>query len=405
MLAGAGLSATALAKPTTVIAPAAPDDEPAWRAIQAEFDVDRSMVNLNNGGVSPSPRLVHEAMKTALDTTNLAPAHYLWGVLEPGVEAVRGDLALEANVSPDEIAITRNASESLQIVQLGLPLTAGDEVVVSNLDYPRMRTTWAQRAARDGVVVREVVLPTPLPDDATIVALFRAQITERTRLVHVTQVLHWTGGVLPVAALCALAREAGAFSLVDGAHAFGLLPSDLRAYGCDAYGTSLHKWLNAPIGAGMLFVRRERIEQIWPLQPADPSLVGNIRKFEEIGTHPAAMHDAIGAALVFHRMVGRERKLSRVQALRRRWVDGIAGVGGARVLTTDDPARSAALGTVSFPGVEPGALAARLWSERRIFVTPIVHPDFVCIRVTPGIQTSREEVDRFVTAIRELVPS
>jgi selenocysteine lyase/cysteine desulfurase len=400
---GAGLlSRAAHARRPAPSPPAAEVDEDFWREVQLAFTLDRTVVNLNNGGCSPSPRVVLDALVRYLEWSNQGPPHYMWGQLEPGIEAVRRELAAEAGVDPEELAITRNASEALQIAQLGLELEPGDEVLITDQDYPRMLDTWEQRVRRDGIVLRRLELPVPPPSPEAVVEAYRAAMGPRTRVVHVSHITFLTGQIFPVRAICDLARERGVVSIVDGAHAFAQFPFRIPDLGCDYYGTSLHKWLLAPVGTGFLWIRRERIAQHWPLTPASDALRGDVRKFEEIGTHPAANHDAVAEALVFHRGIGAERKAARLRRLRRRWTEAVAGHARVRLLTLDDPAQSCGIGTVHVEGVEPGALVSHLWAKWRIIATPIVHPRFSGVRVTPNVYTTLLEVDRFGQALREV---
>jgi selenocysteine lyase/cysteine desulfurase len=285
---------------------------------------------------------------------------------------VRRERAHEAGVDPECLAITRNASEALQIVQLGLDLQPGDEVLTTDQDYPRMLNTWAQRVKRDGIVLRRVSFPVPC-DAATFQQRILEQWTSRTKVLHLCHIVNLTGQILPIQALCAEARARGAFSVVDGAHAFAQWPYSISELGCDAYGTSLHKWLLAPVGTGFLYLRKERIREIWPLTPAGLSQSGDIRKFEEIGTHPAANHDAVAEALVFHRGIGAALKAERLRVLRRRWTDAVRDLPKIRLLTSDDPALSCGIGTVGIEGADIGAAVSTLWSRWRIVATPITH--------------------------------
>ncbi len=383
-------------------AAAPPDDADFWAEIQASFDLDRTMSNLNNGGCSPSPRVVHDAYQRALDHSNLAPSFTMWRQLEPGVEQVRRELAVEAGCEPEELAITRNASEALQIVQLGIDLAEGDEVLTTDQDYPRMRDTWAQRARREGVVVKTVSFPVPLTDPRALLDALEAARTERTRVVHVSHVVFLTGQVLPVADVCAWARQHGILSVVDGAHAFAHVPADLHAIGCDYYGTSLHKWLMAPIGTGFLYVRRDRIAPTWALQPAPASLDDDIRKFEAIGTHPAAAHNAVSEAIAFHRRIGFARKRARLVALRRRWMDPLSRDERFVVHTPDDARWAGAIGLVEVKGQEPGDVVSELWRRARIVATPIGHEQFEGVRVSPNVYTTLGELDRFVEIMRDI---
>ncbi|GDX79555.1 isopenicillin-N epimerase [Deltaproteobacteria bacterium] len=375
-------------------------DDDFWRGIQREFTLDRTIINLNNGGCCPTPRVVHEAFVRYLDQSNLLPPYELWQLLEPNVEAVRRELAIEAGCDAEELAITRNASEALQIAQSGLSLSPGDEVVITDQDYPRMLDTWDQRARRAGVVIKRVSFPAPLLDPADFLSAIKAAFTPKTKVVHISQVTFLSGAAPPVKEACALAREAGILSIVDGAHAFAHVPTNLHDMGCDFYGTSLHKWLLAPVGTGFLYMRKEHIAGHWALQPTSPSKDGDIRKFEEIGTHPAANHNAIAEALAFHRSIGSERKLARLRWLRHRWTSALAGHPKIRFFTNLEA--GGALCTFAITGLEPAAITTALWDKWRIFATPIVHPAITGVRITPNVYTMPEELDTFVAAVKSL---
>lgn len=378
----------------------APDDEAYWSHIQRAFDADRTLTNLNNGGVSPAPTHVLDAMIRDLRFSNELPVEHMWRVLEPRVESVRRDLAADFGCDAEELAITRNASESLETVILGLDLRRGDEVIVSDQNYPRMLTAWDQRARRDGIVVRTVRFDVPPPSRRHVVDAFASAITPRTRVIEVTHITNLTGQILPVREIVALARARGIAVLVDGAHAYAHFPFTRDALDCDFYGTSLHKWLLAPVGTGFLYVRRARIPDVWPLMAAPKELDADIRKFEEIGTHPAANHNAIAVALAFHRGIGAARKVARLRWLRDRWARPLlAASDRVRVRTPLEGEDAAAIALVEVEGLEPAALASWLLARHRIVVTPIVHRDFRGLRVTPNVYTTPDELDRFVAAL------
>ncbi len=374
-------------------------DEEFWGEIARSFTVDRSLVNLNNGGVSPSPAYVQDAMKRHLDYSNEAPVYTMWRILEPQREAVRERLAREWNVDSEEIALTRNASEGLQILQFGFDLEPGDEVLTTNQDYPRMLTTFRQRERREGIVLHEISIPVPAEDPSEIVRRFEAAITPRTRLILMCHVINLTGQILPVREVVAMGRRHGIPVIVDGAHALAHFDFQLSDLDCDYYAVSLHKWLFAPHGTGLLYVRREKIPGLWPLQAAGPHLDSDIRKFEEIGTHPAAGYLAIAEALTFHQAIGAQRKEERLRYLRDSWAEPLVQLPGVVLHTSLDPEFSCGFANVEIEGVEPGALTSWLWREHRIIVTPIVHPEFKGIRVSSSVYTTQEELARFVDAM------
>ncbi len=380
-------------------------DEDFWYEIQQAFQVDRSIVNLNNGGVCPSPKVVQDALRRYLEFSNQAPVYTMWEVLEPQVEAVRQRLARAFGCDPEEMAITRNASEALEIAQLGLDLERGDEILTTDQDYGRMLTTWDQRARREGLVLTKIPFPAPPPSMQDLVDRFERAITPRTKVIHFCHITNLSGQIFPVRDICRLARSRGIQTIVDGAHAFAHFPFKRDDLECDYYGTSLHKWLLAPIGTGFLYVRKEKIKKLWPLMAAPEKMDNDIRKFEEIGTHPAANHNAIAEALTFHEGIGSERKAARLRYLRNRWMERLDGQPGVKLHTSYDPQMACGLANVALEGVDPEELASHLWKSRRIIVTPIGHPACTGIRVTPNVYTTLDEVDRFSEAMEEVIGS
>jgi selenocysteine lyase/cysteine desulfurase len=380
------------------------EDEAYWSTIQRAFDADRTMVNLNNGGVSPSPSHVLEAMIRDLRFSNELPVHHMWSVLEPRIESVRRDVARDFGCDPEELAITRNASEAQEIMILGLDLQRGDEVIVTNQNYPRMLTAWRQRVRRDGIVLKEISFPVPPASMQQVVDRFREAITPRTKVIEVTHITNLTGQIMPVRQLVDLARPLGIQVFVDGAHAYAHFPFTRDELGCDYYGTSLHKWLLAPVGTGFLYVRRERIKALWPLMAAPPEMDENIRKYEEIGTHPAANHNAISAALAFHRAIGSERKIARLRYLRDRWAKRlVAESDRVKVLTPLDSPHAGAIGFFTVAGMDTDKLYGWLIEKNKIVTTPITHPEFKGIRITPNVYTTLDEVDLFAEKVLEAV--
>lgn len=375
------------------------DDEEFWSQIQQAFTLDRNVVNLNNGGCSPAPRIVQEAMRRQLELSNQAPSYFMWRQLEPEVESVRLRLAKTFGCDAEEIAITRNASESLETCLLGFDLKPGDEILTTNLDYPRMITTIQQRERRDGVKLVQAEMPAIPRSLEELKDRLLAKATSRTKIILTSHVSFLNGQIFPVRAICDFGKEHGIPVIVDGAHAFAQFPMSRDALGCDFYGTSLHKWLMAPVGTGFLHVRRERIKQIWPLMAATKDQDDNIRKFEEIGTHPAANHNAIGEALTFHEMIGVERKEARFRYLRRRWTDRLRDLPRVRYATSLDPRHSCALTTVGIDGIAVGDLANWLLAKHSIFVTTIDSGPVHGIRVTPNVYTTLPEIDRFADAM------
>lgn len=265
-----------------------------------------------------------------------------------------------------------------------------------------MITAWQQRERREKIVLKQVDFATPVKNPADLVHLYEQAITPRTRVIHVSQVVFMTGQMFPIKEICALARARGITSVVDGAHAFAHVPFQFSDIDCDFYGASLHKWLSAPIGTGVLYVRKDRIEKHWALMAAPPSMDKNIRKYEEIGTHPAAMHNATLQALEFHEQIGAERKFARLRYLKNRWAERLGKVPGAQVLVGLDANQSGAFATIHFDTIEPGKLGEALFSKYNIFVTPIVAPFLNGVRVSANVYTSPEEIDQFCSAVEAI---
>ena len=370
-------------------------DEDFWFDIQQAFTVTRGIVNLNNGGVSPSPRIVTEALVRYIWQQEDATAYTMWQILEPQSETIRTGLAEMFGCDREEVAITRNASESLEALLLGMDFRAGDEILSTTQDYPRMLTTLRQRERREGLVLKLVKIPLAPKNVGDITAAFERGITPRTRVILISHMVNITGQITPVRAVCEMARARGIETIVDGAHSFAHFRFTRDDLGCDYFGTSLHKWLYAPKGAGMLYVRRDKIEKVWPLFAAEEKNARDIRKFEEVGTHSAAPRLAIGEAILFHNGVGAARKEARLRHLSRYWMNRLKDVPKVRFHTSFDPGQSCAIGTVEIEGVEPGALGSHLMGAHRIFTTPIVHEEFRGLRITPNLYTTTRELDRF----------
>ena len=382
-------------------APAAlAEDEVYWGQIRRAFDLDDTLTNLNNGWSSPAPSHALEQMIRDLRFSNELPVEHMARLLEPRIEGVRDGLAREFGCDREEMAITRNASESNETMIFGLDLKRGDEVIVTTQNYPRMINAWKQRVRRDGIVLKQIRLDTPPKSDDDVVRAFEAAITPATRVIEVMHISFTTGYIAPVRRIVDMARKHDVQVFVDGAHAFAHFPFTRDELGCDYYGASLHKWCLAPIGAGMFYVRRERIRDLWPLMAAAETQDADIRKFEEIGTHPAANHNAVAVSLAFHRSIGADRKIARLRMLRDRWAKRLmAESDRVRVLTALGPNVNGAIATFRIEGMDMGRLTAWLWANHKISTGGQGHPEIMGIRVTPNVYTSLDELDRFTDKV------
>ncbi|HMM78654.1 MAG TPA: aminotransferase class V-fold PLP-dependent enzyme [Pyrinomonadaceae bacterium] len=377
-------------------------DEDYWAAIQQAFSVTRGIINLNNGGVSPSPRIVTEAFVRYTWQQEDATAYTMWRILEPQSETIRTGLAEMFGCSPEEVAITRNASESLEILLMGMDLRSGDEILANTQDYPRMLTTLRQRELREGIKLNLVKVPIAPSDVNDIAAAYERAVTPKTRLILISHQINLTGQITPVKRVCEMARARGIETIVDGAHSFAQLDFKRDDLQCDYFGTSLHKWTYAPKGTGLLYVKKDKIPKIWALMASEDKNKNDIRKFEEIGTHSAAMRLAIGEAVLFHNAIGGKRKEERLRYLSRYWMNNLKAIPRVGFNTSFDPAQSCAIANFKIDGVDPVKLGGYLMDRHHIFTTPIVHPEFTGIRITPNVYTTLWELDRFCEVVADV---
>jgi isopenicillin-N epimerase len=417
-LAGKGLGLAALAVPsigalakeieaaTATVAHLSPEqvamDEDFWSVIQNSFTVTRGIVNLNNGGVSPSPRIVTEALVRYIWQQEDATAYTMWQILEPQSETIRTGLAEMFGCDREEIAITRNASESLEILLMGMDFKPGDEILSTTQDYPRMLTTLKQRERREGLILKLVKIPIPPKNLNEITGAFEKGITPRTKLILISHQVNITGQITSVKAVCEMARARGIETIVDGAHSFAQFDFKQKDLGCDYFGTSLHKWLFAPKGSGLLFVKRDKIAKLWPLMAAEEKQNTDIRKFEEVGTHSAAPRLAIGEAMLFHNSMGGKRKEARLRYLSRYWMNQLKDIPKVSFNTSFDPNQSCAIANVHIEGIDPSAIGSYLFNKHKVFTTPIIHEEFKGIRITPNVYTTLGELDRFCGLMEDI---
>ncbi len=377
-------------------------DEDFWSVIQQSFSVTRGIVNLNNGGVSPSPKIVTEAFVRYTWQQEDATAYTMWQLLEPQSETIRTGLAEIFGCSAEEIAITRNASESLEILLMGMDFKPGDEILTSTQDYPRMLTTLKQREMREGLKLNLIKVPIAPKDVNDLATPFERAVTPKTKLILVSHQINLTGQIMPVKKVCDMARARGIETIVDGAHSFAQFDFKQADLGCDYFGTSLHKWIYAPKGTGMLYVRKEKIPKIWALMASEDKNKNDIRKFEEIGTHSAAMRLAIGEAILYHNAIGGKRKEARLRYLSRYWMNKLKDVPKVGFNTSFDDVQSCAIANVKIEGIDPVAIGGYLMSKHKIFTTPIVHEEFTGIRITPNVYTTLWELDRFCEVMEHI---
>jgi selenocysteine lyase/cysteine desulfurase len=374
-------------------------DEDYWSIIQQSYTTSPALINLNNGGVSPSPRIVQDAVERFNKMTNEGPSYYMWRILDQGREPLRDKLAQLAGADPEEIAVNRNATEALNTVIFGLNLKAGDEIIGTKQDYPNMINAWRQRAQRDGIVYNQISFQFPIENDEEIVAGFEKAITPKTKIIHITHIINWIGQILPVKKITDMAKKHGIETIVDGAHSFGLLDYKIPDLGCDYYGTSLHKFLSAPIGSGMLWIKKEKIEKIWPLVCNDKPNGTDIRKFETLGTRSFPIEQGIGEAVNFQNGIGSKRKEERIRYLKNYWATRVQNIAKVKIHTSFKDEYACAICGVSVDGMTPGELDSALFSNYKIHTVGIVWENISCVRITPHVYTRIQELDKLVMAI------
>ena len=381
------------------------NDEEVWARIAQAFTVSPTILNLNNGGVSPQPKIVQDAVDRYYHLSNEAPTYYMWQILDKGREPVRRKLADLAGSSPDEIAINRNTTEALATVTWGLSMKKGDEVVMSRQDYPNMIHAWKQKELREGIVIKWMNLVLPIENDDEFIRAFVENTTSKTRVWHITHMINWTGQILPVKKLCEEARRRNIISIVDASHTFAHLDFKISDHNPDYFGTSLHKWLCAPFGTGMLYVKKENIAGLWPIFPNDKPQSNDIRKFEALGTRSFAVEQAIAHATEFHLAIGSKRKQERLHYLKNYWCEKLIKHPRIKLNVSLKPEYSCALGNFSIEGIEPAALSSKLMSEYQIHTSPIVWENIKGVRITPHVYTTTPDLDRFVEAALKIANS
>ncbi|NOT35768.1 MAG: aminotransferase class V-fold PLP-dependent enzyme [Saprospiraceae bacterium] len=377
-------------------------DDDFWAGIRSAYSVNPTMINLNNGGVAPSPRVVQEALDYYNRMCNDGPSYYMWRVLDGGREPMRKNMAEIAGCDMEELAFNRNSSEALETIIFGLRLNKGDEVVLTKQDYPNMINAWKQREKRDGIVLKWINFDFPIEDKKKIIDAFSAQFTPRTKVVHITHAINWNGQLLPAREIADVARKNGIEVLVDAAHSFAHFPYKIKDLNCDYFGTSLHKWLSAPIGSGLLYVRKEKIKNLYPLLASADSESTDIRKFESLGTRSLAIEQAIANAIDFYRMIGPERKFDRLFELKTYWTNKVIQHPKVKITSPLSKEFSGAIANVSVLGKKPNELADFIYNDNRIHSVAINWENINSVRITPNVYTSLNDLDKLVESILKL---
>ncbi len=408
-IALAGLTAPALFKTENLLRAAenrAPvdlaQDSDFWARIRATYKLKPDYINLESGFYCIQPEDTLEQFTRHVREVNYQGSYYMRNYRLENKERIAAALAEMANCSPDELIITRNATESLDTIIGGVDWNPGDEAVLANQDYGAMRHMFQLVEDRYGVVQKIIDVPTHPKSDQEIVDAYAAAITPKTRLLMVCHIINITGHILPVHKICDMAHARGVDVMVDGAHAFGHFHVSIAELDCDYYGTSLHKWLSAPLGAGFLYVKKKNVSKIWPMFGDKPREADDILKLNHTGTHPAHTDLAIANAINYHNHIGGERKEARLRYLQNYWTDQARELDHVVLYTPVERHRSCGIATVGIKGMVPADMASALLDSHGIFTVAIDGSGVHGCRISPNVFTSTEELDTLVRALKAM---
>ena len=373
-----------------------------WLMVRNEYDLPKQFINLENGYYSMCAKPVMQSYLNDIRMVNTEASHYMRTVQFSNKKKVLIKLANFLGCSEEELIITRNTTESLDTIISGYPWEKGDEAIMAEQDYGSMLDMFAQVSKRHQVVCKKISIPLNPQNDEEIVSLYENAITPKTKLIMVCHMMNITGQILPIQKITEMAHKKGVEVMVDGAHAIAHFQFDLNSLNCDYYGSSLHKWLGVPIGAGILYVKKKNIEKIWPMFGEAAFPINAIEKLNHTGTHPVATDLAISHAIDFHQFIGSKRKEERLRFLQNYWISKVRGVGNVRINTPDDPARSCGIANIGIDGYTPAELAKTLMDKYKIWTVAIDTANVHGVRVTPHIYTTTDELNQFVKAIIEL---
>jgi selenocysteine lyase/cysteine desulfurase len=381
---------------------ASAENEDFWGWVRENYTMSANLINLNNAGVCPQPKIVQDAHLRNYQFSNEAPSYYMWRILDQQREGLRNKLADLCGVLPEEIAINRNSTEGLNSVIFGLDLKEGDEIVLSSFDYPNMMNAWKQREKRDKIKLVWISIPQPCEDVSAIVKLYENAITSKTKIVHITHLINWTGNIVPCRAIADMAHKKGCEVIVDGAQSFAHINFKIEDTGADYFASSLHKWLGAPFGSGLLYIKKNKIKNIWALLSSVEPDGEDIKKFESLGTRSFATEMAIGTAIDFHNIIGAERKEARLRYLKDHWTEKTVKLPNAKIVTSLKAQYSCAMANIGMEGWQANQIEAKLMEKYRIHTVSIIHEKVNGIRVSPNVYTNISELNYLVKGLTEI---
>jgi selenocysteine lyase/cysteine desulfurase len=380
-------------------------DEAFWSNIRSSYRLKPDYINLENGYYCISPQETLNAFVDHIKEINYQGSYYMRTTQWDNKDAVAQRVAEVVGVNNDELVITRNTTESLDTIIGGYPWQPGDEAVYAEQDYGAMKNMFALQERRHGIKSRIVSVPNHPKSDKEIIQIYSDAISDKTKLLMVCHMINITGHIMPIRKICDMAHSRGVDVMVDGAHAFSHIQFQMKDLDCDYYGASLHKWLSTPLGAGLLYAKKSKIAQIWPLFAEGDIEDDNIKKLNHTGTHPVHTDLAILNALDFQEKIGLPNKEARLRFLQRYWTDQLRGYSNVIINTPEDLKRSCAIANVGIAGIEPKDLTKRLLNEYKIWTVAIDGFGVHGCRITPNLFTNTDELDIFVRAIKELAHS
>ena len=377
-------------------------NEDFWAEIRAGYQLKPEYINLENGYYCFLPQETLNKFIGHIQEVNYQGSYYMRTVQWENKAKMVDLLAELAKCKPDELIITRNTTESLDMVIGGMHWQKGDEAVMAEQDYGAMLNMFKLQEERHGIVNKIISVPNHPSSDEEIVDLYASAITNKTKLLMVCHLINITGQILPVKKICQMAHQKGVQVMVDGAHAFGHFEFSIPDLECDYYGSSLHKWLSVPLGSGILYVKEGKSGSIWPLLAEGPKDLNDIARLNHIGTHPVHTDITIADAIDYYNKIGPARKEARLRYLQQYWTDKARAIPHVIVNTPADPQRHCAIGNVGVKGMKPSELATVLFEKYNIYTVAIDVANVQGCRITPNIYTTPTELDAFVAALNDL---
>ena len=389
-------------KPISKNLPVINNEDELWKTVRSHYTLKDEHINLESGyyNIIPDPILDH--FINHVRHVNIEGSYYMRKALNKNKDRVTSELANLVGSTPDQIAITRNATESLDLVISGFPWKKGDEAIYAKQDYGTMKEMFEQISERYGVVNKIISVPNHPKNDEEIVSLYESQITNKTKLIMVCHMINITGQILPIKKICEMAHSYGVEVMVDGAHCVGHFDFAIDDFNCDYYGSSLHKWLATPLGAGLLYVNKNKTHRIWPLLANGNTDKSDIKRLNHIGTHPVHTDLAISNSIDYIKWIGMERKENRMRFLQRYWSDQLRNIKNVVVNTPIDMQRSCGIGNVGLTNMSPSKMENILFDKYNIFTVAIDYANVKGCRISPNIFTTTEELDIFVKAVKEM---